>query len=290
MDWDDLKVFLALARAGSMRAASEQAERSHATVSRRVGRFEARLGVRLFERTPRGLQLTVAGEDLLATAESVELELLAAEQRLAGHDRKLAGRIRVTMVDVLASELLMADLVKFCELYPAIELELVASSAVADLARHEADIALRFTDSPPDYLIGHKLASVASAAYASQAYIDRHDLQDPKAANWIGIGHAERFPAWVRNSGLPHLPARGAMADISLQLAATRHGLGIGFLPCFVGDSDARLVRVDAKSNYRTYSLWLLRHPDTRQTARLRVFSEFLAAAVLRKAAALAGV
>lgn len=289
MDWDDIKLFLALVRAGNVRRAGNQAGVSHSTIARRIDQFEARLGVKLLDRRPGGYTLTPAGEEMLDAAERVEHEVHAVERRVVGRDRQLAGTIRVTMVDVIATELLMPDLTRFCETYPEIELELQISYVSANLDRGEADIALRLTDKPADNLIGRQVGTMAHAAYASVDYLKHHPLDDPQAANWIGYGTGGRSPRWVKQSGLPHLPAKGVFESMMVQVAATRHGMGIGFLPCFVGDRDPALVRVDDKSNYPTYSLWLLRHPDTRQTARLSVFADFMVAAIAAQAAVLEG-
>ncbi|MFT4582006.1 MAG: DNA-binding transcriptional LysR family regulator [Gammaproteobacteria bacterium] len=289
MEWDDLRIFLALTRGSNVRQAGIQAGLSHSTMTRRLARFEASLGTRLFDRSPQGLVLTSAGETLLTTAERIEDEVYHAERQLAGQEQTLRGTIRVTMVDVVASEMLMPDLRTFCDRYPDIELELLPSLSVADLARQEADIALRFTQQPDASLIGRKLATVANAGYASHEYLATHNLNDPVSASWIGIGGTERFPDWVKRSGLAHLPTRGRIESQQLQISATRTGLGVGYLPCFVGDPDPELVCVDDKANFAAHSLWLLRHPDTRETARLRAFADFITQAVLRKSALLAG-
>ncbi len=289
MLWDDVRIFLALVRSGSVRAAASTAGVSHATVARRVDAFETRLGVKLFDRLPAGYLLTPAGEDLLEVAEKVEDEFDAVQQRLAGQDRRLAGVIRVTMIDVIATHLLMPDIVAFNELYPDIELEICMTHEPLDLRRRETDVAIRFVKTPPEYLIGRRLATVAYAAYASQAYVDSHDLSDPTSASWMGYDTLASTPKWVKQSDYPHLPAKGVLDGWLLQFEAARCGMGIANLPCFLGDPDTKLVRLPLAKPRLDYDLWLLRHPDTRSTARLRVFSDFIAAAVLGHQALLEG-
>ncbi len=280
MEWDDVRIFLALVRAGSVRAAAAKAGVSHSTVARRVEAFETRLGVKLFDRLPSGYVLTAAGEDLLEVAEKVENELDGVQRRLVGQDRRLSGVIRVTMVDVIATHLLMPDLTEFRGLYPNIELEVVITYEPLDLTRREADVAIRFVKNPPDHFIGHRLATVANAAYATQDYLDHHELADPTSASWIGFGSPSPSPKWVKQSDYPHVPAKGVFDSMLLQLQAARCGMGIAKLPCFMGDPDPELRRLPPAEPRPGYGLWLLRHRDTRSTARLRVFSEFVGAAV----------
>lgn len=289
MEWDDLRIFLALTRHLNVRRAGAAVGLSHSTMARRLARFENSLTTPLFDRTSRGLVLTPAGEALLKTAERIEDEVFAAERYLAGQQQTLTGTIRLTLADVIASELLMPDLTAFCTRYPNIELNLLPGYTFFDMGRREADVALRLTEQPDSHLIGRKLAVMANAAYASRDYLATHDLGDPTSASWIGISDGERSPAWVKRSGLSHLPVRGCIESLQLQAAATRHGLGVGYLPCFIGDRDPDLVCVDDKRHYPAYPLWILRHPDTRQTARLRVFADFVAAAVAAKAELLGG-
>lgn len=282
MDWNDVKIFLALVRAGSVRAAATKLGISHSTVARRVDAFETRMGVKLLDRLASGYALTSAGEDVLGVAENVESEFDGMQRRLAGRDRQLAGTIRVTLIDVIATHLLMPDLAEFNELHPDIDLEVVMSYEPLDLARREADIAIRFVKNPPGNFIGHRLASVAKSAYATQDYLDHHDLADPTSASWIGFGSPSPHPKWVKRSHYPHLPAKGIYYSMQLQLEAARCGIGIASLPCFLGDSDPDLVRLPPGTSVPLYDLWILRHSDTRSTARLRAFSEFISSAIVK--------
>lgn len=291
MNWDDARIFLALVRAGSVRAAASKSGVSHSTVARRVDALEVRLGVRLFDRLPSGYALTAAGEDFVTVAENIENQLDGVQRRLVGQDRRLAGVVRLTMADVVATHLLMPDLKRFGDMYPRTEFEIVLSYEVLDLGRREADVAIRFSRNPPEHLIGHKLAGVASGAYATASYLDEHDLEDPGATAWIGFGRgaSSTSPQWIKQSPFPLLPAKGSFDSISVQLEAARCGMGIANLPCFVGDRDPLLRRVVPETSPANYDLWLLRHRDTRATARLRVFSEFIREAIVEYRALLAG-
>lgn len=226
MNWDDLKLFLALVRNGTVRAAATKAGVSHSTVARRIDAFEKRMGVRLFDRLPDGYATTPAGEDMLTVAEGVENELDALERRILGQDRQIAGQIRVTMIDSLATHLLMPHLVEFTRAHCDIELEILPSYQALDLNKREADIALRFTAKPPEHLVGRRLANVAVAAYASEDYLATHNLHDPSSGSWIGFRGDGPFPTWVQESDYPRLPAEGVLQSVVLQFEACKAGMG----------------------------------------------------------------
>ena len=202
MDWDDLRIFAAVAREGSIRAASRVLQINNATVSRRIRGFEERLGARLFDRTPGGYAITAVGEEILAAATRIEEEVNGVERRVLGQDARLSGDIKFTAPHSALLRLLMADLAAFMELYPDVTLELDMSYEVANLSAREADVALRVTRRPPEHLIGRKVAQIAQAAYATPAYLAAHDLvEKPAAARWIGWNDFVPHPEWVCATG-----------------------------------------------------------------------------------------
>lgn len=283
MDWDHLRVFMALAREQSVRAAATALGVSHSTVSRRIDAFERDLGVRLFERLPNGFVLTPYGEDTLQTAQRLEESLDGLQRRVRGQDARLRGDLRVTMPDLLAANLLMPDLVAFCEQYPEIDLEVAISYTPFDLVRRQADVAIRITRDPPERLVGRKVITFARAAYASRDYIARHDPQHaPQAATWIGWDDSTRHPRWVRATAVPQAPVRGRMNNAMVQLAACKAGMGLAMLPCFMGDSEPDLARVPPGEPEPAWDIWLLTHEDLRATARVRAFMDAMAAAFHR--------
>ncbi len=280
LDWDDIKHFLALSRHGSVRAASNKLGISHSTVARRIEAFEKRLGVRLFERSSVGYALTAAGEEVLISAEQIESEIYSLERRIVGRDQQLSGSIKITMFDVLCTHLLMPHLTEFTQLYPEISLEVSISYEPLDLGKREADIALRCTNNPPGHLIGKHLVALHFAPYGAVDYLRQHDLNTDTAVRWIGYGGREEYPAWVKASAYPHIPVKGVFESILLQFEAAKSGMGIAMLPCFMGDPEPILQRLTPDTSSPVSNLWLLTHTDMRTTARLRVFSEFIAAAV----------
>ncbi len=287
MDWDNLRIFLALANEGSVRAAGAALGISHSTVARRLDAFEDQLGVRLFDRTPGRSALTAAGEEMQSVAARMEDDVSALERRILGQDTRLVGEVRVTLPDAMVSELLMPDLAAFTRDYPDIDLEIILSYRLPDLSRREADIAIRFlppNTEPPEHLAGRRLVVSRSTAYAAQSYLDAVDVfAKPPEASWLGWDDRVRSPKWVRDSDQPHLPARGRLYDTQLQLQAAKQGLGLAMLPCFVGDQEKELVRVPPGNLQAYRDIWILSHPDVRETTRLRVFREYIVKAILQR-------
>ncbi len=273
MDWNDVRFFLALARTGSVRAAGASLRVSHSTVGRRVEALEARLATRLFDRSRDGFTLTEAGRRMLATAERVEEEMSAVERSLAGSDDRLAGPVSVTCFDVYVAELLLEDFVPFCAKYPEIELGVIIDSRPFDLSKREADIAVRALGvdaNPPEHLIGRKVVPMVLASFVAAEHADRLDPEragsDPR---WLGFDDRKAMEMMVAGSSYPDVPVWGTMASIETMTLAARAGLGIAFLPAYIGDHDPSLVRIEKSDPRHMADLWLLSHPDLRDNARL---------------------
>lgn len=268
----DLRTLLAIAREGTLAGAARRLRVNHSTVFRRLGAIEARLGTRLFERQGGSYVTTAAGEDLLRTAERVEAEVEALERRLSGQDLRLTGSLRLTAPDDVAEVLVMPLLTQFRHAYPEITVELAVDNRMLNLTRREADIAVRPTRQPPEILAGRRIAGLASAVYRATGRGRQVD------ARWV---------AWEEGGG-PPLVARWLAAQVDRhaivyrsnsmlnQASAARAGLGRAVLPCFLGDSDARLQRLGDPLPELTVELWLLTHPDLQRTARIRALLDFL--------------
>lgn len=289
MDWDDVKLFLALLRGGNVRNAAARLGVSHSTVARRIDALENQLQARLFERLPGGYVLTPIGEDMLKTAERVEDELGALERRIAGQDSRLEGSIRVSMIDAFATHLLMPDLAKFAALYPDIELQIPVSYETVDLDRREADVAVRFAKSPPDHLVGRRVSGCAMAPYAAPDYVATHTLDDPDSASWIGYGAHGKYPDWVKQGPFPELSVRGEFVSMLTQFAACKAGMGLAMLPCFMGDREPQVVRLAEGKLTPRLDVWVLTHRDVRSSARIRIFTAFLCDAIASKRGLLEG-
>jgi DNA-binding transcriptional LysR family regulator len=281
-DWDDVRFFLAVARTGSLSAAARSLAVNHATVSRRLRALEQRVGARLFERLPGGWTLTAAGADMQVSALRVEDEIQGTLRRVSGRDERPAGPLRVAMSDVAAFTLL-PQLRGFSESWPEIQLDIVVSNRPSDLARREADVALRATEAPPEALVGRRLATLATSIYASAEYLRRHpDVSNLASHAWLAFdGTLAETPAarWMRDHA-PDARVVARMDSMLLSYAAVRAGLGIGLLPTVVADADPDLRRVAPGFLLHGTALWALTHADLRATARVRAFLEFLRDAV----------
>lgn len=285
MDWDDLRVFLAIHRAGTLRGAARVLAVNHATVTRRLGQLESALEVRLFDRRPDGFVASQAGEDLLATAERVEAELGAVHRRIGGRDSSPRGMVRLSIPPAMLRSFLAAELVVFAKRHPGIELEVDASHSFSDLGRREADVAIRMADEVEEDLVGLRVIRYRKAIYASPAYIaDAGDGTrfEPERHCWIGWRDGQPRPDWTRDTPFPDLPVRHRLFSNLLQLEAAKEGLGLALLPCFLGEPEPGVVRVPGTATVDGKSLWVLYHGDLRRTARIRTLIDFLAPAILR--------
>ena len=278
MDWDDYRYFGSLAHTGSVRGAAERLGVNASTVARRLDAFEARLGVRLFHRSRRGLELTPAGEEILAGVDTVAGEFDELEQQLRGRAADVSGLVRLTLPEFIA-HLLMADFADFLTVNPDLRLEFLPEQRNLDIERREADLAIRVTNHPPDTLVGRRLGRYCLAAYASRDYLERHDpVSDPKGSLWIESGLEMIRAPGFKGRYFPTMPMGPRCNNILLQLAAVKADMGVTLLPCVVGDREPDLNRVGAIAPVDAQEIWLLFHPELRGVARIQTMSTFLLA------------
>lgn len=287
LDWDDLRVFMAALRAGSMAAAGKALGVNASTIHRRIGRLEQTLGVRLAERGRSGLEATAAGRDLLAGAEAMAAAAESAALRLAGQDLQLEGVVRITAPDDLAASLLLPLLRDFQLRFPGIRVELPLDNRFLSLTRREADVALRPTLTPPPNLAGRRISRLTSGVYGMPRFADGRPLAELPWICWDEGTGPPPITEWQRR----HLPAeRMKLRSNSMlnQALAADAGIGVAILPCFLGNAYEGLTRIAVDPAWET-ELWLLTHPDLRQTARVRALLDFLYEGLRQRRGALAG-
>jgi len=280
MNWDDFRYFSAIARTASVRSAALELGVNPSTVTRRLDALERELGVLLFTRSPTGLQITAEGTEVIQRVDDVGEQLRDIESTLKGKDQRLEGRIRVAVPDVLAVNYLLEDIAPFTETYPHIDLELIPGYQNLDISQGEADVAIRATESPPQEMIGRPLTQIALAAYGSRQYVAQHQvmisLEGAAWVDWAGAGEVVALYAEQRHSHFPGVRVHIRCDQIFMQHACIRAHMGLGILPCFIGEQDDTLMRLPHMPVIAGPMLWLLTHPDLRRARRIQVFMEFV--------------
>ena len=288
VNWDDLRLFLAVARSGSISSGARQLALQHSTVSRRMRKLEQDLGVRLFDKVSSGYVLTTEGEGLAQAASRMECEVIAVDGALSGKDLKPSGPLRVTAIDNMATTVLMPMFAGFAREYPEVTLHIMVSNSDVSLAQREADVAIRLTDTPPDTLIGKRVVTVSSAVYGSREYIDRLRERGAKP-DWLGVECCTFHKSWTKQE-CGDGPHHFCVDDTLLTLAALREGMGISILPCFMGDSEPGLLRYADPRPEWDLGLWILLHHDLKRTARVLAFRDYMAEAIQTRADLFAGL
>jgi DNA-binding transcriptional LysR family regulator len=291
MNWDDLRLVLAVAREGTLSGAARHLRVTHSTVFRRLGAIEESLGVRLFERFRDGYSATPAGETVAALAARFADDFVALERRLSGQDLRPSGTVRITTTDTICA-MLMRHVPALRAAHPEILLEITVSNAMANLTRREADVAIRPTLEPPETLVGRRIANIEHAVYGSPAYLSHYGGEDSSNFKWIGLDDTLATTVigrWMREN---IRDARISLWVDSLPALkdAVCAGIGVALLPCYLGDEEVQLRRaaVAAGSDVRS-ALWLLTHSDLKRTARIRAVMDFLAIALGSERALLEG-
>ncbi len=289
-NWDDLRVFLSTARAGTSRAAAKHLGINQSTVLRRIQRLEERAGTRLFDRQPSGLVLTDSGAELVGLAVVIEDNIAAVDRRLQGRDTSLEGAIRLSMPDMMVGPT-APHLARFSEQYPRIEIDAFVDNDVVSLNHREADLVLRLGPSPPDELLGRRISPVPFAIYGSHDYLDgRDEHADPSSLDWVRWEESARdFPAerWIDS----HVAPEQVRSRINTSLAHSElvaAGIGVGLQACYVGGADVRVRRLGGTIDFGLV-LWLLTHADLMQTARVRALLRFLGDALTAERARFLG-
>ena len=277
MNWNDLKVFLAVARSGSVREATNLHQTSVSTIIRRIDTLEEQLGVRLFVRRPEGYTLTESGHDIYEDVVRLEQQAVSIEQRAQSKDASLSGTVRVTLPDCVFSYLLAGPFKKFRETYTDINIQIITTYDLLDVLKGDADIALRATTAPPEQLIGRKLPTFYSSYYASHDYVQQYDLNNPKSgAVWLGKDGSQRHTESIKKGPYPSLPMMWEIRSFPTLVSACQNGLGMAIMPCFIGDQEEKLTRVGPLPPFHMMETWLLIHPQLKDVKRVRIVIDFL--------------
>ncbi len=271
MNWDDVRFFLALCRDGSVSSAGKKLGVNHTTVARRIAAFERKLGTRLFDRMRDGYAMTQAAEDLYSAAIDMETSALAIDRKAFGQDAELQGTLKITAPYDLANRILVPGLPAFRKRYPCIDVELLTTTGLVDLTAREADIAVRLTNKPPEYLVGREIVPLRHGIYGTRAYL--RSMGDRPGV--ILFRSDAQMPEWV-SEHFPNATVALRTDNLSTMRNAVEAGIGIARMPCFECDGRRKLLRLERPLKPSTWGVWILNHVDLRSTARVRVCREFL--------------
>jgi len=278
LEWNDLAIILAIGRAGSLSGASRAIGKTHSTIFRNIKAIEEKTGVRFFDSFDHGYVPTDAGRKALVYAERVEGEFHALGIEILGLDGQLSGRVRVTCPEAFASEHAPGIMARFIKKHPGIQVDVSPGHGALDLNRREAEIAIRATKTPPEAAFGRKICQFRFALYSSPEYLaatpdlplaEHRFCLIEGTANWL-------VPTvWKSKEQAEPRAVFQCRTSRAVQNAAAE-GIGMTFLPCYVGDVDPRLIRLSDPIENLDMHLWVLTHPDLRNTARVRSLMAFL--------------
>ena len=281
MDWDLVRVFLAVARSGQLLGAARHLDLDHTTVSRRMTALEQLMGTKLIERRTNGCVLTEAGENFLETAERIESELLRAQSELSGSKIAIGGTVRVGAPDGFGTYILARHLPAFLDRNPGLTVQLVPLPRAFSLAKREADIAVTIEPPLEGKLAIRKLTDYRLSLYASKTYLAAH-----APITTIDDLKAHRIITYVRDllytDALDYLgemkiepTTRFECAGMIGQIEAVKAGAGVGVLHDYVVRDDPTLKRILPDQAVRR-AYWIVTHEDVRDLARVRLVHDFI--------------
>jgi DNA-binding transcriptional LysR family regulator len=281
LDWNDLRTFLALCRAGTLAGAASALGLNATTVGRRLAALEEGVGARLFDRTREGYLLTQAGRDLVPHAERMEASALAVERDVAGADQRVAGVVRPSTTEMIGTRFFAPQVTRFHERHPEVTIELSCQFRSVSLARREADIVIRLSRPREDDVVARPLASIRMSLYASPAYLDRRGRPGGDALAGHDVILFAASPGFALENDWLAERVDGARVvlrsdSVSSIYAAAAGGLGVALLPRIVADGDAALERIETASPPEPRRVWQGIHRDLARTPRIQAVAAFV--------------
>ncbi|WP_245654135.1 LysR family transcriptional regulator [Novosphingobium rosa] len=281
-NWNDLRFFLAVARSRTISLAGRRTGTDHATVGRRISALEASLGLKLFERNPRGYNLTQHGETLLSMASAMEAEAVRIEETAAGQQQGLTGAIRISTPEGFGNFFLASRIGALAAAHPRLAVEMITIQQIVALSRREADVAITMTLPPNGNFVEERLTDYRLYVYGSRSYLasaapirSREDLGDHMFIGYVDdliFTRALNYLPEIR----PHLRPRIQNSSLHAQLAATVAGFGLCVLPAYVARTAPDLVPVLPEEVSLTRTYWMVADADMAETAQVRLTQRFL--------------
>jgi len=282
INWDNLRLFLSVARAQSAQEAARRLGLDHSTVTRRLHRLEKELGAQLFERTPAGHVLTTAGHRLLEHVERMESSMVLVGEDIGGDSHTLTGHVRLGATEGFGSFFLAPHLSHFCERHPAIQVELLIVPRFINLSQREADLAVNVERPQGNGQVCSRLTDYRLRLYASRRYLDSHppirQARDLGAHRFFGYVEELVFSPALRYLAAiaPDAPTPLRSTSVVAQYHAVREGRGLAVLPCFMAAQSEELVPVLAHEIDLLRTFWIAAPGDRRELARVRALWDYL--------------
>lgn len=270
-NWDDLRYFIEVVRAGNVTEAGLRLGVNQSTVSRRIASLESALGKALFDRTAKGWVITPVGEKIVTQAEEMAIQANAIHRKIEIDSEEVSGLIKITVSDVCSKRFVMPVIRDFKRDHPEVDVELITADHVLNLANREADIAIQAINEPPPNVVGKRICKLAFHVYGHSDLVKTLLPETPPCITWIGDGVT--LPYWIKKN-FPKLKRAYRTNSGVAMFNMCKEGLGLALLPCSLGDEAEELVRIPVEHLEPGQDVWVLSHVDLRTTARVRIFRD----------------
>lgn len=263
MNWEDLRFFLAIVKAGTLSGAAKKLKVDQATVSRRLASLEADLGVKLVSRLPRESRLTPAGKEILNEVIEIEEKALSVMRLSSSLNKNKQARVAITAPPILARHFLIPAVYELSQRNPGIQLSIQSEPQFVSLSKFEADLSLRLSPAIEQTDIVRKVGEIKFSLYAAPHY---EFINNPSLWKFIGYSHKEpdfAHKRWLYET-IGNRSVSCEVTDLGNQYEAACTGIGVAGLPNFLGDHDHRLVKLTSNAPLLILNIWLAKHPDRR--------------------------
>jgi len=295
MNWDDIKIFLEVARAERLSTAAKRLAMDASTVSRRLHKLEENIATKLFDRTQEGHVLTLDGEMLLTSARKMEQDAEHALASIHNNNEENCGQVRIGVTEALGNFFVSPNLLALQQQHPKIDIHLLLFSRFVKISRNEADIAIAVERPKSTSMIVSKLCDYKLQLYVHQDYLDRNldkypqgilldQLADHKWITYVDnllfteqLSYLKELDTYLGSD----LKSSFSSTSIISQYFAIKSGLGIGILPCFLADNDTSLIKLHSQDISISRSFWLVTHPESKRLSHVNTVWQYLKALVL---------
>lgn len=281
-DWNHIRYFLSLAEQRTLSKSAKVLGVSHTTVLRRIRRLESVLKTKLFDHTSSGYTLTAAGEKLQFEAKSIRSTMSAISREIAGVDSRMQGDVVITTTDTLACYIIPKLIARLSEKHTGLNFSLIMANKLSDLDSRDVDIAIRTCKQPPENLIGRQVAQIKFDVVASARYLKKYNIDsfpsDTSGHQFISLDesyNSSPFYQWL-HSRIDQSSSITTVNNFLSAVALAKEGLGIALLPSYVLRTEKNLISLSNREGICSNDLWVLSHPGSRNTEKIRVVRQFL--------------